>query len=45
MAQLKASQKRPTEARQVLAPVYGTFTEGFGSPDLRRAEAVLASLS
>ncbi len=31
-------------ARALLAPMYAWFTEGFDAPDLRRAQAVLASL-
>ena len=43
LAQFRINQKQLTEARQVLAPVYSCFTEGFGSLDLLRAEAMLAS--
>jgi predicted ATPase len=32
------------EARGVLAPVYAWFTEGFDTPDLRDAAALLADL-
>ena len=31
-------------ARELLAPVYGRFTEGFGTPDLRAAKALLDQL-
>jgi predicted ATPase len=33
------------EARQMLAEVYGWFTEGFDTPDLREAKALLEELS
>ena len=32
----------PLAARDVLAPIYGGFTEGFETADLRRAAALLA---
>ena len=32
------------EARERLAPVYGWFTEGFDTPDLRQAKALLDDL-
>jgi hypothetical protein len=32
------------EARQMLAETYGWFTEGFGTPDLREAKALLEGL-
>jgi predicted ATPase len=35
---------RPEEARQLLAEVYGWFTEGFETADLREAKALLAEL-
>jgi predicted ATPase len=33
------------EARQLLAPVYGWFTEGFDTLDLKEAKALLEELS
>ena len=33
------------EARELLAPIYGWFTEGFDTPDLREAKALLDALS
>ncbi|HYR67507.1 MAG TPA: hypothetical protein VEP47_15315 [Reyranella sp.] len=33
---------RPDEARNLLAPVYGSFTQGLDSPDLKRAAALIA---
>ena len=32
---------RPDEARTLLAPVYGRFSEGFDTPDLQEAKALL----
>jgi class 3 adenylate cyclase/predicted ATPase len=37
-------QGRRAEARDLLAPVYGWFTEGFGTPDLKEARALLDEL-
>jgi len=44
LARLRRGQSRPTEARDLLAPVYGWFTEGFDTPDLRDAKALLDEL-
>jgi predicted ATPase len=33
------------EARELLAPVYGWFTEGFDTLDLKEAKALLEELS
>ena len=44
-ARLRVIQDRPHHARQLLAPVYERFTEGFETPDLRSASAMLQSLS
>jgi predicted ATPase len=44
LAQLWRDQGRCTEARDLLAPVYGWFVEGLGTPDLRRAKALLNQL-
>jgi tetratricopeptide (TPR) repeat protein len=41
---LRRDQGRAQEARQLLADIYGWFTEGFDSPDLRRANALLEDL-
>jgi predicted ATPase len=38
-------QDRHAEARDLLAPVYGWFTEGFGRPDLKEAKARLDELA
>jgi predicted ATPase len=44
LARLRLQQKRPDDARQILAPVYGRFVEGFDTPDLRAATVLLGSL-
>jgi predicted ATPase len=38
-------QSRRDEAGQLLAKVYGWFTEGFDTADLREAKALLEELS
>jgi predicted ATPase len=45
LAQLRRDQGRQAEARDLLAPVYGWFTEGFDTPDLKEAKALLEALS
>jgi predicted ATPase len=44
LARLWGEQGRRTEARELLAPVYGWFTEGFDTADLKGAKALLAAL-
>lgn len=44
-ARLWRDQGRHVEARDLLAPVYGWFTEGFDTVDLKDAKALLAQLS
>jgi len=44
LARLHHDQDRRAEARDVLAPVYGWFTEGFSTPDLKEAKALLNEL-
>ena len=44
LARLRGSQGRRAEARDLLAPVYGWFTEGFATRDLKEAKAVLDKL-
>jgi predicted ATPase len=41
LARLWRSQGKVTEARELLAPVYGWFTEGFDTRDLKEAKALL----
>jgi predicted ATPase len=43
-ARLRRDQGRRAEARDLLAPVYGWFTEGFDTPDLKQAKALLDEL-
>jgi DNA-binding SARP family transcriptional activator len=45
LARLWQKQGRTAEARQLLAPVYDWFTEGFDTPDMKEARAVLLALS
>ena len=45
LARLWGEQGRADEARRRLGDVYGWFTEGFDTPDLRRARALLARLA
>jgi predicted ATPase len=44
LARLRREQSRHAEARDLLAPVYGWFTEGFATPALRDAKAPLDAL-
>jgi class 3 adenylate cyclase/predicted ATPase len=44
LARLRRDKGRGAEARELLAPVYGWFTEGFGTPDLKEAKALLDEL-
>jgi class 3 adenylate cyclase len=45
MARLWRDQGKRDEARELLAPVYGWFTEGFGTRDLKEAKALLEELA
>jgi len=45
LARLRRDQGRRAEARDLLAPVYGWFTEGFDTPDLKEAKALLDELN
>ncbi len=45
LARLWHSQGKTTEARDLLAPVYGWFTEGFDTVDLKEAKALMEELS
>jgi predicted ATPase len=44
LARLRRDQGRHAEARDLLAPVYGWFTEGFDTADLKEARALLDDL-
>src|SRR6516164_4373138 len=43
-ARLHRDQGRNAEARDLLAPIYDWFTEGFDTPDLKEAKALLEEL-
>jgi predicted ATPase len=45
LARLRRDQGRRAEARALLAPVYSWFTEGFDTPDLKDAKALLDQLA
>jgi predicted ATPase len=45
LARLRRDQGRRAEARDLLAPIYGWFTEGFDTADLKDAMALLAELT
>ena len=45
LARLRRDQHGHAEARDLLAPVYDWFTEGFETPDLREAQALLDELA
>jgi predicted ATPase len=45
LARLWREQGHRAEARDLLAPVYGWFTEGFDTPDLKEAKALLDELT
>ncbi len=44
-ARLRHLQGKTIEARDLLAPLYGWFTEGFDTVDLKEAKALLDELS
>jgi predicted ATPase len=44
LARLRRDQGRRAEARNLLAPIYGWFTEGFDTPDLKEVKALLDEL-
>jgi predicted ATPase len=44
MARLWRDQGKPQQARELLAPVYGWFTEGFETIDLKEAKTMLDEL-
>jgi len=45
LARYLQKQQGPDEARAVLAPIYAWFTEGFDTPDLKDAKALLDELA
>src|SRR5215475_13297914 len=44
LARLWQQQGKRAEARDLLAPIYGWFTEGFDTADLQEAKALLGEL-
>ena len=44
MARLWRDQGKLQQARELLAPVYGWFTEGFDTLDLKEAKTLLGQL-
>jgi predicted ATPase len=44
LAHLRSDQGKRAEARELLTPVYSWFTEGFDTPDLQEAKALLEEL-
>ena len=45
LARFRRDNGKPQQARELLAPVYGWFTEGFDTRDLKDAKALLDELS
>ena len=45
LARLWREQGKRTEARDLLAPIYGWFTEGFDTLDLKQAKSLLDELA
>ena len=45
LARLWRDQGKREEAHDLLAPIYGWFTEGFDTPDLKEAKALLDELA
>ena len=44
MARLRRDQGKRQQAHDLLAPVYGWFTEGFDTLDLKEAKSLLEQL-
>jgi hypothetical protein len=44
-SRLRQHQGKRTEAYELLAPVYGWFTEGFDTADFQEAKTLLEELS
>ena len=45
LARLWRDQERPAEARELLAPIAGWFSEGLDTPDIREADGLLLQLA
>ena len=44
LARILQTRRNPTAARNLLAPIYGSFTEGFDTPILKDAKVLLDQL-
>jgi predicted ATPase len=45
LSRLWQQQGKRAKARELLAPIYGWFTEGFDTPDLQEARVLLNTLA
>jgi predicted ATPase len=45
LARIRRDQGKAADARHLLARTYGRFTEGFDTPDLRAAKALVEELA
>ncbi len=45
LARLWRDRDKPQQARELLAPVHGWFTEGFDTRDLKEVKALLDTLA
>jgi len=45
LARMWGKQGRRAEARELLVPIYGWFTQGFGTADLKAAKGLLDELT
>jgi predicted ATPase len=45
LARLWNDQAKQSDARDLLGPIYGWFTEGFDTPDLQDAKALISALT
>ena len=45
LSRLWQQQRKQAEARELLAPIYNWFNEGFDTADLQEARALLEELS
>jgi predicted ATPase len=45
LARLWHDQGKVQQARELLAPIYGWFTEGFDTRDLKEAKALIDALA
>jgi predicted ATPase len=45
MARLRRAQGKERQARDLLSPIYSSFTEGFATLDLKQAKALLDAMA